>query len=518
MKDNNTYRNKVSKVKIDYELIYIPFFTIVFLSLGFFLFPRESGRFVKSLRYILVEKLGFLYMTFGLIIFILSVWLGLSKYGNIVLGKENKPKYNNFSWGAMIFTSTMAADIVYWSLIEWAYYFNESPLGLSITTLAQKQDIASSYPLFHWGPIAWSFYLLPAVAYSYMFYVKGRTRQRVSEACRPAIGKRADGLLGKFIDVLAITGLLAGSATTFSLATPLLSLLLSNVFGLRETKLLTILILIIIALVYTVALAFKMKGISKLANMCVVFFTILAGIFLILGPSTYIIESGVTGIGKVLNEFFSMATWMDPTRSTATGGSSFPQKWTIFYWAYWISWFVATPFFIAKISKGRTIRQVIFGGYSAGILGTYTSFIIFGNYGLYQQVTGKIDAAGMLAKGVPPSNVVLEIINTLPIPKITMVVFVVSMIAFYSSTFDANTLVVSDYCIRDRQKGQEAPTWLKIYWSIIFILFPIVLIFNESALEILQTLSITTAFPLAIIMGLIVYSFFKDLKKHEEID
>ena len=506
---------RVDKVEIDWELILIPLFTVIFLSLGFFKFPERSKDFVEVLRSIFVNKLGFLYMLFGLVVFLLSIWVGASKYGNIRLGNVEKPLYSNFSWAAMIFTSTMAADIVYWSLIEWAYYFDSNPLGKEIVTLAQKQDIASAYPLFHWGPIAWAFYLLPAVAYAYMFYVKGRTRQRVSEACRPVLKDKTDGFMGRAIDVLAVTGLLAGSAVTFSLATPLLSLLLSEALGIENTLGLTIGILVVIALVYTLAMAFRMKGISKLANICVVLFLLLAGIFFFLGPTIYIIESGITGFGKMVNEFFSMATWLDPIRSTGAEGSTFPQKWTMFYWAYWISWFVATPFFIARISKGKTIRQVIFGGFFAGLLGTYTSFIVFGNYGLYQQVTGRVDAVGMLGQGISVSEVVLDVINTLPIPRITMVVFVVSMIAFYASTFDANTLVVSEYCIRDREKGQLAPTWLKIYWSLIFILFPIVLIFNNSTLEILQTLSIVTAFPLAIIMALIIYSFMKELKSHK---
>lgn len=503
-------KNKLNN-KIDWQLVFIPFFTVILLSLGFFLFPEKSQKAVEALRYILVEKLGYLYMIFGLIVVLISIWIAISKYGNIKLGDE-KPVYNNFSWGAMIFTSTMAADIVYWSFIEWAYYFNSQPLGMEVNSLAQQQDIASSYTLFHWGPTAWAFYILPAAAYAYMFYVRGRDRQRVSEACRPVLGDRIDGSMGKAIDIFAITGLLAGSATTFSLATPLLSLLVTTVFGIEESKFVTIGILLIIAVVYTVALAFKMKGISKLANICVVLFMALAAIFMIFGPSTYIIESGVTGIGNVMNNFFSMSTWMDPIRSTGSGGSSFPQQWTIFYWAYWISWFVATPFFIARISKGKTLRQLILGSYSAGILGTYTSFIVFGNYGLFQQVNNIVDGAGMLEKGVAPAKVVLEIINTLPIPKITMIIFVLSMIAFYASTFDANALVVSEYSMRNREKGEEAPTYLKIYWSIIFIIFPIVLIFNESTLELLQTLSIVTAFPLMIVMSIIIISFIKSLK------
>ena len=134
---------------------------------------------------------------------------------NIRLGKLKKPRYSTFTWGAMIFTSTMAADILYWSLCEWSYYYSETPFAMEGMTLAQKQDWASSYPLFHWGPIPWAFYILPAAAYGYMMHVKKSPRQRMSEACRPILGDRVDGKLGKAIDLFAIIGLLAATATTF---------------------------------------------------------------------------------------------------------------------------------------------------------------------------------------------------------------------------------------------------------------------------------------------------------------
>ena len=151
-------------------------------------------------------------------------------------------------------------------------------------------------------------------------------------------------------------------------------------------------------LVYTIAVLIGLKGISSLANISVVMFSILLIVFLFSGPTIYIIESGISSMGRMIDEFFSMATWMDPLRLSGEGGSGFPQDWTIFYWAYWISWSVATPFFIGKISEGRTIKNTILGGYFYGLSGTFTSFIVFGNYGLFQQVTGKMDAANMLSQ------------------------------------------------------------------------------------------------------------------------
>lgn len=499
--------------EIDWALTLIPLGIIVALFFVLLLFPEASGNTITILRSIFVGQFGFFYMIFGLGIFLLSIWLAFSRFGTVKLGNIEKPRFSNFTWGSMIFTSTMAADILYWSLIEWAYYFGATPFAMDNMTLAQKQDFASSYPLFHWGPIPWSFYILPAVAYGYMFFVKNRSRQTLSEACRSTIGKKSDGFLGKAIDIFSIVGLLAGTATTFSLATPLLSLAVSKSLGIPQSNALTIGILMLIALVYTIAVTIGLKGISNLANICVGVFLLLLSIFIVFGPKVYIIESGITGLGKMINNFFSMSTWMDPLRLSGQGGSGFPQDWTIFYWAYWIAWFVATPFFIGKISEGRTIKQTVLGGLSCGLLGTFTSFIVFGNFGLYQQVTGKIDAAGMLLNGAVPSEVIIQIFNQLPIGKITLLILAVAMIAFYASTFDAITLVVSEYSLKKLEKDQEPPRALRVFWALIFIVLPIALIFNESTLSMLQTLSIVAAFPLALIMALIIYSFFKDISK-----
>lgn len=499
--------------EIDWLITLVPLGIILSLFIVLMIFPLPSGSAIQYLRTIFVEKLGFFYMLFGLGVFLLSIWLAFSHIGNIKLGDIEKPRFSTFSWGAMIFTSTMAADILYWSLIEWAYYFGASPFGLKYMSLAQKQDFASAYPLFHWGPIPWSFYILPAVAYGYMMYIKKRGRQTLSEACRSAIGSNADGFLGKIIDVFSIVGLLAGTATTFSLATPLLSLALSASLGIPQSTALTVGILVVIALVYTIAVTIGLRGISNLANINVAMFLVLVAMFFFFGPKVYIIESGITGFGKMVNEFFSMATWMDPLRLSGDGGTGFPQAWTIFYWAYWIAWFVATPFFIGKISEGRTIKATILGGLFCGLLGTYISFVAFGNFGLFQQATGKVDAAGMLLKGVGPPEVIIQIINQLPFSKIALIVLSLTMIAFYASTFDAITLVVSEYSIKKLPKHQEPLKSIRVYWALVFIILPIALIFNESTLSMLQTISIVAAFPLALIMTLVIYSFFKDIAK-----
>ena len=498
--------------KIDWGITVFPLAAIVLLSAYLLLCPDQANAAIGVLHGILVNDLGVVYMLFGLGVLILSLVIAFSRYGNIQLGASKKPRYSSFTWGAMIFTSTMAADILYWSLCEWSYYYSEMPFAMENMTLAQKQDWSSAYTLFHWGPIPWAFYILPAAAYGYMMHVKKSPRQRMSEACRPILGKKVDGPLGKAIDLFAVIGLLAATATTFSTATPLLSGALAKVTGLTESNMLAIIVLVAIAAVFTLAVMFGMKGISHLSNICIVLFLSLAALFLFGGPTKYIIETGFTAIGKVAQNFLSMSTWMDPLRLSGDGVSGFPQNWTIFYWAYWISWSVATPFFIGKISEGRTIRQTILGAYIAGVSATFMSFIVFGNYGLHLQVTGQADIAGLTASE-GASSAILTIFEHLPLPTVGLILLVLAMIAFYASTFDALTMVIASYSVKNIGQDEEPGKKLRIFWCVVFIVLPIALLFNQSTLSLLQTLSICAAFPIMLIIGVIIAGFLKNLKK-----
>ena len=502
--------------EIDWLIVIAPLAVIVCLSGLLLAFPDASKKVVDSLWYIFVNKLGFFYILLGLSLVFIAFGLALSKYGKVKLGNREKPLYSNFEWGSMIFTSTMAADILYWALIEWAYYYNETPFGFLNLSLAERQDWASAYPLFHWGITPWAFHIVPAAAFGYMLHVRKRTKQKLSESCRPVLGSCADKAPGKIIDVFSVIGLLAGTATTFSLATPLLSLAISSLCGIPESKFLTLGILLTIAAIYTAAVLLGFKGISQLAKISVISFVLLLALVFIASPKIYIIETGITGLGKVFQNFFSMSMWMDPLRVSGGDGSGFPQNWTIFYWAYWIAWFVATPFFIGTISEGRTIKNTILGGFACGIAGTYCSFIILGNYGLHLQSHGILNAAEALTSAAP-SKVIMNIIQTLPYPKLVMGVLIVTMIAFYSSTFDAITLVIASYSQTDIKKNAEPKRRLRAFWAVVFILLPAALILIGTNLNQLQSLSIIAAFPLGIIIILIVVSFFKDLKKDSTV-
>ena len=496
------------RTQLDWITTLVPFFCILLLCILFVFSPERSGDILASIRFFLGEELGSYYLLIGFGIFLCSLYIAFSKYGTIRLGNLEKPQYSSFRWGSMMFTAGLAADILFYSLCEWILYAGEP----RIQQMGGVQDWASAYPLFHWGPIPWSFYLVLAVAFGFMLHVRKRDKQKYSEACRPLLGRRVDGFAGKLIDLLAVFALLAGTATTFSLATPLLSMAVSQVTGLPESNLLTIAILLIIGITYTVTVYFGMKGISRLAASCTyLFFALLLYVFIGGGKPRYILETGITAIGNLAQNFIVLSTWTDALRT-----SHFPQNWTIFYWAYWMVWCVATPFFIGSISAGRTIKQTILGGYFWGLSGTFTSFIVLGNYGLNLQVTGKLDLIGMYEAAGDLYQVIITVMKTLPLAQAGLILLAVTMIAFYATSFDALTMVAASYSYKALPADSEPHRNVKLFWAILLMLFPIALIFSENSMANLQTVSIIAAFPIGIIILLIVGSFFKDARAYLE--
>ena len=316
--------------QLDLVTTIVPFLCILLLCIVFVTASDASGSVLASIRFFLGDELGSYYLLIGLGMVLCSLYIAFSRYGDIRLGDQEKPQYTSFQWGSMMFTAGLAADILFYSLCEWILYAGEP----RITDMGRVQDWASTYPLFHWGPIPWSFYMVLAVAFGFMIHVRKRNKQKYSEACRPLLGKWTDGPAGKLIDLVAVFALLAGTATTFSLATPLLSMALSSVFHIGQSNLFTIAILVIICLVYTVTVYFGMKGVAKLAASCTyLFFALLLYVLIGGGKARYTIETGITAIGNLAQNFIGLSTWTDALRET-----SFPQNWTIFYWAYWMVW------------------------------------------------------------------------------------------------------------------------------------------------------------------------------------
>lgn len=505
--------NKLRKTdhkQIDWMITLVPFALIMGLAVLLFIFPEQSNAVIGQVRFFFGDTMGLYYLVIGLAVLIISIWLSFSKYGDIVLGEPNeKPKYSFFAWGSMMFTCGLAADILFYSFAEWVMYATNP----HIAELGSVADWAGVFPLFHWSFIPWAFYLVLAVAFAFMLHVRKRNRQRYSEACRPVIGKHADGVLGRVIDLFALFALLAGTATTFSVATPLMAGIIVKLFNIEVSRTaVTIIILLITCAVYTYAVLHGFKGISFLAKLCIyLFFGLLFFVLLIGGQGRFIIENGFQSLGKMFQNFIELSTYTDPGRT-----SNFPQDWTIYYWAYWMVWCIAAPFFIGNISRGRTVRQTIMGGYIFGVGSTIVSFIILGNYSLGMQISGATDFIAQYEASGDLYALILNIIQTMPCAEFILVLTLLCMIAFYATSFDSIAYTAACYSYKNLGENEHPHTMITLLWCILLIVLPIALVFSESSMSNIQSVSIISAFPIGIIMIIMIWSFIKDARKYME--
>lgn len=490
--------------KIDWLITLLPLGIIIALCTLFFFMSEQSNAILSQIRFFFGDTFGTYYLIIGLGIFIISIFIACSRYGKIVLGKQDeKPKYSFFAWGSMMFTCGLAADILFYSFSEWVLYATDP----HIAEMGSVQEWAGVYPLFHWSLIPWGFYLVLAVAFGFMLHVRKRNRQKYSEACRPLLGKHTDGWAGRIIDLLAVFALLAGTATTFSVATPLMATIIGDLFHVQISRTaINIIILLITCFVYTYSLLHGFKGISLLANICIYFFFgLIAYVLLFGGEARYIIETGFSSLGKMFQNFIGLSTFTDPLRT-----SNFPQNWTIYYWAYWMVWCVAAPFFIGNISRGRTVRQTIIGGYVFGVGSTLVSFIVLGGYSMGLQATKAADFIAQYNETGDLYGMIVSIIKTMPCAPLVMVIVLLAMIAFYATSFDSIALTAACYSYHTLREDEQPHKLVQLMWCILLILLPIALLFAESSMSNLQSVSIVAAFPIGLVIILITASFLRD--------
>ena len=490
--------------QIDWSLVTIPIIVVFGLSFLLERFPKNSQLILESIRSFLNNQLSFLYILVGLFFFISTLYAAFSRIGRIKLGDStDNPEYSNLRWGVMIFTSTMSADIIFYALCEWLMYSSEPFIKQKGVTM----EWSLTYSLFHWGPIAWSFYLMLAVAFAYMLYVTKNKRQKFSEACRPLLGKYTDGIAGKLIDLIAIFALIAGTATTFSMSMPLLSQTVGVLFRIHQVKQLSIILICVVVSIYLIASVIGMKAISRLSTICYAFFIgLLLYVLLFSGSFSYIVDAGIQAVGNLTQNFIGMAT--------TTHSHSFTQNWTIYYWSYWIVWCVATPFFIGSISRGRTIKDVVLRGYAWGLGGTFCAFIVLSGFGMSRQVRGLVNATQLISDGKNYAQVAIKLMETLPQYRIALTLLALAMIGLYSTVFDSITMVISKYSYKHLSIEEEPSKTIRGFWAIVFMVLPMALLISNSNMYNIQSVAIIAALPTMIVMLMIVVGFYKESRNH----
>ncbi|MYL46158.1 BCCT family transporter [Virgibacillus halodenitrificans] len=492
---------------IDWPTFISALILLLAVSIPLIIFPEAGAQVVNEANKFMTGNFGILYLLLGLLAFVFLIFVAFSKNGQIKLGnREEKKEFGTFSWAAMLFAAGIGSSILYWGMIEWAYYYQGPPFGL---TPESKEAIswASTYGIFHWGPIAWAIYTLPALPIAYFYYVRKKPVLKISEAVRPVLGNLVDTPLGAVIDVLFMFGLMGGAGTTLALGTPMIAEGIHDLTGIPVTLGLKAVIMLICTAIFAISSYSGLsRGIKVLSdvNLWLAIF-ILAFIF-ILGPTVFISETTFTSIGLILDNFFSMATWLEPFRNM--GGfteTKFPESWTVFYWAWWVVYAPFVGLFVARISRGRTIKEMILGTMIYGTIGSLLFFGIMGNFGLYLQLSGAFDVIGFMNEFGAPAAII-AILHQLPMSSIIVGIFTVLAIVFLATTFDSSSYILASVVQKTVQS--EPLKWNRLFWAFTLCLLPLVLMFIGD-LEVLQTASIVAGFPVIFIMFLLAWSFLK---------
>lgn len=494
-------------------------------------FPKASEKVITDINSAISNSIGSVYLFMGLIILFFVLYIAFGRYGNVTLGKAtDRPEFNNFSWASMLFCAGIGSDILYWGVIEWAFYYQVPPNGAKAMS-DEALTYATQYGMFHWGPIAWAIYVLPALPIGYLVFVKKQPIYKISQACRPVLKGQTDKFLGKLVDILFIFGLLGGAATSLALGVPMISAGIEKLTGIDgENMVVRSIILLTITVVFAVSSYSGLKkGIQKLSDVNVWLSFLLLGFVFIVGPTVFIMETTITSFGNMLRDFFHMATWMEPFGGIkGRKETNFPQDWTIFYWSWWLVYAPFIGLFIARISKGRRLKEVILGTIIYGTLGCLLFFGIFGNYAVYLQITGEFNVINFLNTHGTEATII-QVMHQLPFSSLIVVLFLISAFLFLATTFDSGSYILA--AASQKKIVGEPLKANRLFWAFALCLLPfsLMLVGGERALEALKTASLLASVPLIVIFIFMMISFIITLNtdrikletradKHKEIE
>lgn len=498
-------------MKIDKKRFY-PTIIIIMAVLIFVIFNLQIVQdSVNTIYDYLSHDFSWLFIGANIAALVFSIWIIFGPYKNVKLGgKDAKPEYSNFSWISMIFTTSCSAGLIVFGFIESIIYASNPPFQIEPFS-TKAYEYAQMYSHYHWGINAWSLYIPISIAIGYMYYNRKKKSISMSTACEPILEKKSEGVLGCIVDILGTFGAIVAPVTSMGLGMPLLTLLLQNLLNIPDDKvtILQILILVIwIAIFGTSVFKGLKKGIKNLSNANVIiafafmFFTgIIAGLFIAF-------KSEINTLGLYITNFVRMATYTDPF-----GNGDFVGGWTVWYWAWLIVYMPLMGVFNAKISKGRTLKEIALGQMIWCSLGCWIAMSTLGNYAIKLQQSGMVDIANILnTQGQPQA--ILAIISAMPFPKVMMAIVATLCFVFMATTVDSSSFVAAETTMIHNNPDDMAPRWSRILWAIITCIITFVLL-QVGGFNAVQVLAILIGFPLSILMFVVIASAIKALRQDD---
>jgi len=457
----------------------------------------------------LTHDLGWLYLLFGFSCIVVSLWLIFGKYHHIKFGPDDsRPEFSNFAWYAMIFACGNGVGIVYWAAAEPLCFLITPPLHLAAMS-PEAAEAALAWTLFHWGWTPWAFYLVLTVPIGYFAYRRQRPL-RYSSALPERIRLMSGGQVGKMVDGVLMFALTMGIITSLGLGIKQLTAGLNLRYGLPDSTLTMVALgLMWAAATFTSNLLGLRKGLSALSNFNIYLALALMVFVFVTGPTKFILDMGTSSLGFVLDRFPTMSLWSDPVQR---GG--FPQSWTTFYWAWWLAWAPILCVFVARISKGRTIREIVTVHMVVAVASSWLWFAVFGSTSLNLAMNVDPSLIESIKNG-DTSSIIYRLFDHLPFSQITSPAFILLLFIFLTTTADSAAYILSQMGYTGRQVKENPPLISRGFWSFLMSGVAIYLVVFSEGITALQISSLLPSLLVMIFYGLVYVAFWKDLRENE---
>ena len=486
---------------------FVPAGIIVILTgLVLMVFPETGRAGAQAAKDFVTTNLGWLYLVMGVAAFIFSMWMAFGPYGHIKLGAEGEPpEYSTLHWVAMMFTAGIGAGLVVWAFAEPIYYLQTPPFGIAPHS-SEAMVWAHMYPMFHWGILAWALYTVPAVPIAYMLYVKRTQSFKISTVCEDVLPSRVKGGSKALIDIIVILGIIGGTATSLGIGIPMVSAFIAELLGVEDTLRVKLGLLFVWTLLFGASVYRGLKkGIKILADVNMGLAGVMIAFVLFVGPTLFILNLSVNSLGLMFQNMIAMSLWTDPIEK-----SGFPEDWTVFYWAWWLAFAAFVGMFVGRISRGRTIRQLVIGVIGWGSLGTISFLAVVGGYSIFL-VTQGMPLSDILANEGMPIMVTKAIIS-LPLGKLILGVFIVLCVIFYATSIDSAAYVLASICSSRLTGDQEPLRSNRLIWAAALALLSAGLVVS-GGLETVQTATIVSSLPLIPVIVLMCLALLKWLRQ-----
>ena len=451
------------------------------------------------------NNFGWLYVlsVFGFIIFL--AFIAFSKWGNIKLGKDDeKPEYSNFSWFAMLFCGATGIGLVFWSIAEPLSHYVSPPEGIEAGTVSAAEfSIRTCF--LHWGITQFACFAIVGLGLAYFQFRKGKSAL-ISNLLEPIVGEKAiKGTFGKIIDIFSVVVTFAGVATSLGLGVSQICGGLNYLADIPNNKLTWLIIIAVITCVFLAsALSGLNKGIKILSSVNTYIALILLVVAFVVGPSVPILNTLVSSTGQHIQNFFA-----DVTMISAFGDNTWIMNWRVFYYAWFIAWCPFVGMFIARISRGRTIREFIIGAVIAPTVFTIIWLSVFGTIAL--NASGTWSMTELVNLVASPETAVFKVFELYPLSKVLSILVICLLTVFFITSADSATYSLS---MMTSNGNMEPPKYKKVVWAIIEATIAYLLL-SAGSLKPLQTISIAASLPFLFIMIAMCPALIKELKKEK---